>query len=48
LKGTGWKQNTIRCKLRIIESDNEDKVAPTAYEAAPVEESGCESGDERD
>jgi hypothetical protein len=47
LKGTGWKQNT-RHKLRLFESDDEDEIAPTANEAAPVEKSECKSGDKKD
>jgi hypothetical protein len=41
------KQNT-RYKLRLFGLDDEDKTAPTANEAALVEESGCdEIGDKK-
>jgi hypothetical protein len=39
----------LRYKLRLFVLDDEDKTAPTANEAALVEESGCdEIGDKKD
>jgi hypothetical protein len=29
LKGTGWKKQNIRHKLRLFSSDDEDALAPT-------------------
>jgi hypothetical protein len=46
---TVFAKIATRYKLRLFGLDDEDKTAPTANEAALVEESGCdEIGDKKD